>query len=111
MAGVLDRYSMAQAAALAIEAGDDLLVGAFTTYQISLMIQSLKQALASGQLTKSRIDDSVRRILILKMRMGILPVPMAVQNVAALGSMAPHLGSWPTGLLPSQPESATLGRH
>ena len=118
MAGVLDRYSMAQAAALAIEAGDDLLVGAFTTYQISLMIQSLKQALASGQLTKSRIDDSVRRILLLKMRMGILPVPTAVQNVAPIGSMAPHLGSWPVACFPVSPRltllvgtSGRLGRN
>ena len=111
MQGVLERFSMAQAGVLAIEAGDDLLVGAFTTGQISLMIQSLKQALASGQLTRARIDDSVRRILTLKMRMGILPVPTAVQTVAPIGSMQPKLGSWPSGLLPSQPEPSNPGLH
>jgi beta-N-acetylhexosaminidase len=111
MQGVLDRYSMAQAAALAIEAGDDLLVGAFNAYQLGLMRQALKQALASGHLTRARIDESVRRILMLKMRMGILPIPTAVQVVAPIGSMEPHLGSWPSGLLPRQPRSGILGRH
>jgi beta-N-acetylhexosaminidase len=100
MQGVTDRYSMPQAAVLAIEAGDDLLVGAFSTYQVGAMIAALKSALRSGALTKARIDQSVERILILKMRMGILPVPTQVLPVPAVGSMSPKLGSWPSALLP-----------
>jgi beta-N-acetylhexosaminidase len=100
MQGVTDRYSMPQAGVLAIEAGDDLLVGAFSTYQIGAMIAALKGALQSGALSKARIDQSVERILILKMRMGILPVPSPVLPVPPVGSMAPKLGSWPSALLP-----------
>jgi beta-N-acetylhexosaminidase len=111
MQGIANKWSEPQAAALAIEAGYDMVVGAFTTFQISMMMQSLKQALASHLLTKARIDDSVRRILMLKMRMGLLPVPMAVQPVAPLGSMSPTLGSWPSALLPSQPQTQFVGEH
>ena len=100
MQGVADRYSMGQAAVLAIEAGDDLLVGAFSTDQISGMLSALKGALQSHTLTKARIDQSVERILMLKMRMGILPVPSPVLPVPAVGSMSPKVGSWPSALLP-----------
>jgi beta-N-acetylhexosaminidase len=108
MQGVADRYSMPEAATLAIEAGDDLLVGAFTPYQIGAMISALKAALQSGALTKARIDQSVERILTLKMRMGILPVPSPVLPVPAVGSMSPKLGSWPNALLPDPSGDAAV---
>jgi beta-N-acetylhexosaminidase len=110
MQGVADRYSMPQAAVLSIEAGDDLLVGAFTTDQIGAMISALKGALQSGVLTRARIDQSVERILTLKMRMGILPVPAPVLPVAAIGSMSPRLGNWPSALLPDAETPAPSGQ-
>jgi beta-N-acetylhexosaminidase len=74
MDGIAARYSMPEAGVLAIQAGNDMLDGPWTPGQMSAMIQALKEALASGQLTKDRIDQSVRRILVLKMRMGLLPL-------------------------------------
>jgi beta-glucosidase-like glycosyl hydrolase len=51
------------------------------------MIQALKDAISSGQLTQARITDSVRRILELKMRAGLLPLPSNVVPVPPLGTM------------------------
>jgi len=39
------------------------------------MIVGIKQAMASGEISQQRIDDSVRRILMLKYQMGLLPIP------------------------------------
>jgi beta-N-acetylhexosaminidase len=90
MDGVAQRYSMPDAGVQAILAGDDLLVGPWTPDQMGAMMQALRDAVASGRISKARIDDSVRRILILKMRMGLIPVPAAVvAAVPPLGTMTP----------------------
>ncbi|HCI78636.1 MAG TPA: hypothetical protein DHW02_02980, partial [Ktedonobacter sp.] len=75
MEGILAYYNEGQAAALAVEAGDDLLMGASTPSDVATMIQGIKQAMDSGQISQQRIDDSVRRILMLKYDMGLLPLP------------------------------------
>lgn len=75
MQGLTAFYAPAQAAALAIEAGDDILMGASTPQDVAAMIEGIKQAIDSGTLSMSRIDDSVRRILMLKFDLGLLPLP------------------------------------
>ena len=102
MAGIADKWSEPQAGVLAIEAGDDMLVGAFSPYMVGLTISALKAAISSGQITKARIDESVRRILTLKMRMGLLPIPMGIVPVPPLGSMTVHITDGPVTLPPQQ---------
>ena len=68
-------YTEDQAAAVAVEAGSDLLMGASTPADVASMIQGIKQAIDSGMISQQRIDDSVRRILMLKYQMGLLPIP------------------------------------
>lgn len=80
MAGVADTYGMPQAAVMAIAAGDDLLLGPWTPEQMGPMIDALRTAVQNGTLSKARIDQSVRRILLLKMRMGLLPLPSATAH-------------------------------
>jgi beta-N-acetylhexosaminidase len=75
MEGITAYYTEAQAAAVAIEAGSDLLMGASTPADVASMIAGIKQAIASGEISQQRIDDSVRRILLLKYQMGLLPLP------------------------------------
>jgi beta-N-acetylhexosaminidase len=75
MEGITAYYTEAQAAALAVEAGSDLLMGATTSADVASMIQGIKQAIDSGEISQQRIDDSVRRILMLKYHMGLLPLP------------------------------------
>ncbi len=68
-------YSESQAAALSVEAGCDLLMGASTPSDVATMIQGIKQAMNDGQISQQRIDDSVRRILMMKYQMGQLTLP------------------------------------
>lgn len=75
MEGITAYYTEAQAAAVAVEAGSDLLMGASTPADVASMIEGIKQAIASGEISQQRIDDSVRRILMLKYQMGLLPIP------------------------------------
>ena len=75
MEGITAFYPESQSAAMAIEAGDDLLMGASTPQDVAAMIQGIKQAITSGAISMARIDDSVRRILTLKYDLGLLPLP------------------------------------
>ena len=75
MEGIIAYYTEAQAAALAVEAGSDLLMGASTPNGVADMINGIKQAISAGDISQQRIDDSVRRILMLKYQMGLLKIP------------------------------------
>ncbi len=74
MSGITETYSMAQAGVLAIEAGNDLLEGPSTAAEMRDMVSALHQAVDAGKISKARIDQSVQRILLLKMRFGLIPV-------------------------------------
>ncbi len=75
MEGIIAYYTEGQAAALAVEAGSDLLMGASTPNGVAAMINGIKQAVSTGNISQERIDDSVRRILMLKYQMGLLKIP------------------------------------
>jgi beta-N-acetylhexosaminidase len=74
MKGISLQYTLPQAAVLAVKAGDDLLEGAFDTYSMRGMIQAIKGAITSGQISLAQIDESVRRILTLKANFGLIEV-------------------------------------
>jgi len=73
MQGITDTWSMDTAAIMALQAGDDMLLGANGTSQTIDMINAIKQALKDGQLTKARIDQSATRIIALKMQYHLMP--------------------------------------
>ena len=75
MAGITEYYTPGQAAALAVEAGSDMIMGANSPTELATMIDGIKQAISEGTISKARIDDSVRRILMMKYQMGLLSVP------------------------------------
>jgi beta-N-acetylhexosaminidase len=75
MEGITAYYTEAQAAALAVEAGSDLLMGAGTPSDVAVMIKGIKDAMNAGSISQRRIDESVRRILLMKYAMGLLPIP------------------------------------
>ncbi len=91
MQGIALHYTLPQAAVLSIEAGDDLLEGAFDTYSMRGMIQAIKNAMKAGQITADRIDQSVRRILALKARFGLIPLyePHVIQGDALRSGTSP----------------------
>ena len=75
MEGIAAYYNEAQAAALAIEAGDDLIMGASSQADVANMITGIEQAVNSGAISVARIDESVSRILTLKYEMGLIHLP------------------------------------
>ncbi|HEU5347139.1 MAG TPA: glycoside hydrolase family 3 N-terminal domain-containing protein [Ktedonobacterales bacterium] len=82
MKGISLRYPLPQAGVMAVEAGDDLLEGAFDTYSMRGMIAALHNAIDTGRISQARIDQSVRRILTLKVRFGLIPLndPHVIQG-------------------------------
>ncbi len=72
MDGVTAFVPNAQSAVLAIAAGDDLLMGPSTPQDVATMIEAIKRAVASHTLSVGRIEQSVRRILTLKDKLGLL---------------------------------------
>jgi beta-N-acetylhexosaminidase len=73
MADLSARYGVPETGVLAILAGCDVLEGPSNSASLSAITSAIKNALASGRLTQARIDLSLRRILVLKMRMGLIP--------------------------------------
>jgi beta-N-acetylhexosaminidase len=113
MGGVTQHYSMNEAGVLAILAGCDMLEGPMTPGQMTGMLNALKNALAGGRLTEARIDLSVQRILVLKMRMGLIPVPLSnLAPTQGIGSMRPVNGpGLLTSIAPTVPTARNLRRQ
>jgi beta-N-acetylhexosaminidase len=78
MKGIQDKYYFALAAELAIEAGNDMIMAPFTPGMMDGIFAHLKAALADGRLSMSQVDNSVRRILALKLRYHLLPLPRPI---------------------------------
>jgi len=74
MGAISNRWTAAQAALLAVEAGDDLLLS-FQASEIPGVLSAFHTAIDKGQITKARIDLSVQRILALKIKYGLIKVP------------------------------------
>lgn len=68
-------WSVAQAGVLAVVAGADILIGPYNPQMVQDMKDALRGALDSGTLSRARINTSVQRILTLKLRMGLIPMP------------------------------------
>nr|WP_246009826.1 glycoside hydrolase family 3 protein [Actinokineospora cianjurensis] len=73
MQGVREMFGDAEIPVLALEAGVDQLL---MPPDLALAQESVISAVRSGRLTERRIDESVRRILALKWKRGILTQPL-----------------------------------
>ena len=69
MGAVLNNYSSADAAVKAVLAGADILL---MPYDYKAAFNGVKDAVADGTISQARLDESVLRILDLKMRYGLL---------------------------------------
>lgn len=67
MRAIRDHYSLADAAVLAVLAGNDLLLAVETARGPDVMLNALLDAVADGRISESRINDSVRRLIRLKL--------------------------------------------
>jgi beta-N-acetylhexosaminidase len=73
MEGISKKWNAAQAAALAMEAGNDMLLGVRGPYDVLSMEAGIKQAIANGSLSMARINEAVTRIIALKIQYHLLP--------------------------------------
>jgi beta-N-acetylhexosaminidase len=92
MGAINVHWSVAAASVLAIRAGADMVIGPYTPELVQETRDALQQAIASGVLTKQRIDASAQRLLALKIRMGLIPLPRSTSGQPS--------GSGPRGRLP-----------
>jgi beta-N-acetylhexosaminidase len=68
MAGVIDRFGAVEAAKRAIAAGNDILL---MPADVAGAVDAVLAGLAEGRYTEARLNASVRRILLLKDRLGL----------------------------------------
>src|SRR6266571_555496 len=74
MGGISDRWSEPEAAVLAIQAGNDMILSPMGSARTAAVIEALRQALQDGQLSMARVNEAVTRIIALKMQYNLLPV-------------------------------------
>lgn len=78
MQGISQYWSMPEAAVLALNAGNDMLIGPTGAGQMIAMLNGLKAALRNGTLSRARVDEAATRIIALKMEYHLMPaVPPA----------------------------------
>ena len=73
MQGITQKWSMYQAAVMALNAGNDMLLGPTGADQMLATINALKAALQNGTLSKARVDEAATRIIALKMEDHLMP--------------------------------------
>jgi beta-N-acetylhexosaminidase len=85
MAGVREKYGDDRIPVLALKAGADMpmMVDTATdTVSLAVAYDAVLDAVRSGELTEARIDESVRRVLELKARRGLLAHPFVSERSA-----------------------------
>ena len=73
MEGITQKWSMYQAAVMALNAGNDMILGPTGVDQMLATINAFKAALLNGTLSKSRVDEAATRIIALKMEYHLMP--------------------------------------
>ncbi len=73
MQEITEKWDMNTAAIIALNAGNDMLLGPTGAGQMQSMINTLKAALANGTLLKSRMGRAAARIIALKMEYHLMP--------------------------------------
>lgn len=72
MGALTANYTFDQIVVDAVEAGNDIICSTYSIASTAAALNALENAVRSGEISKARIDDSVRRILLLKLRNGVL---------------------------------------
>ena len=73
MGGISDKWTLPEAAVLALNAGNDMLLGPTGPDQMVDVLSGLKAALHNGTLAKTRVDEAATRIIALKMQYHLMP--------------------------------------
>jgi beta-N-acetylhexosaminidase len=73
MLGIENKWSIPQAVVLSIEAGNDMILGVRDSTVFAESVAALKQAIANGSLSMEHINESVERIIALKIQHNLWP--------------------------------------
>src|SRR6266700_133024 len=76
MGGISDRWSEPEAAVLAIQAGNDVILSPMGSARTAAVIEALRQALQDGRLSMARVNEAVTRIIALKMQYHLMPATL-----------------------------------
>lgn len=91
MKAVTDHFKMGAAAVDSINAGSDIILVAHDYNQIVDAITSVKSAVQTGEISEQRINDSVRKIIILKRKYGINNTNMGQVDIGGLNNSIKNL--------------------
>jgi beta-N-acetylhexosaminidase len=78
MLGIANKWSVPQAVVLSIEAGNDMILGVRDSTVLGESVAALKQAIANGSLSMESIDESVARIIALKIQYNLWPKTLVI---------------------------------
>ncbi len=84
MGAVSETYGMGEAAVLAVEAGCDMLLVCHGTENLAAAYEAILSAVESGRISRARLDESVYRILSLKVEYGLTNAPSPEADVESL---------------------------
>lgn len=91
MAAMAEEWTQEEIAVMAIQAGSDILLN---SPDVDASFAGVRAAVAAGDITEARLDESVRRILEWKVERGVFEAPMAdLDKVAAVVGNADHLAT------------------
>jgi beta-N-acetylhexosaminidase len=99
MQGITDRFSFTQAAIMAFEAGNDMIMAPWRPNMVQGIITGMKNELQKGKITQEQIDASVTRILALKIRYNLIagatgaPTPTVSPSTTKTPAMTPGAGN------------------
>lgn len=68
MKAITDNYDIGNAALQSVEAGSDIILVAHDYYKVVATIKAIKSAVEAGEISEERIDESVNRIIQLKLK-------------------------------------------
>ena len=86
MGAISSTYGMGEAAVMAVEAGCDLLLVCHGADNLTAARDALLEAADSGRISPERLDESVKRILSLKVEYGLTNDPVDTPDVDALNA-------------------------
>lgn len=72
MNAIAEHYGTVEASVLAIEAGADIVLISHRADRQLAALEAILHAVAEGRISEARIDDSVRRLLALKVKRGVI---------------------------------------
>jgi len=91
MGAISQRYEIGDAAVRAVNAGCDLVLACHGLDNALQVLGSLKKAVLNGELPEARVDESVRRVLTLKMEYELSDATIETIDVVWLNSLASDL--------------------